>query len=350
MICLEKYKLVALQRILFDTILFCAIILPLLFGTGFDGLIYALLVSAPLNFIFGLGLILREIKIKAYKFDASLIKTQMNYSLPIAFTSVILVLMTELDKVMVSYFFPPAIFAVYAIGARELPFINNLLLSISGVIQPKLVDHYHQEDLDSFVFLCHRAARKTALVIFPIFVFSFIAADHIITILFTNKYIESATFFRVYLLILPMRFISPGPILLAMGFPKKVMISSAISLVFNLIVTVLLIETIGIIGACISILLSNYLNFSYLLFHIRRKLNTVTTTLFPWSQLFKILLMSSLIGVCLYPLIKFFQPSLIILLSISIIYFGIYLLVGLFFKIIHRAEMVQIMNLLRIGK
>ena len=350
MICLEKYKIATFQRILFDIIFLSAVIIPILLGRGLDTIIFTLLISAPFNFIIACAFILREFKFRNYLFDFNQLKLQLSYSLPIGFSSIIIVIMNEFDKVMISYFFPPAIFAIYAIGAREVPFVNNITFSVSGVIQPKLVEYFKQNDMQNFINLCQRAARKTALIIFPIFIFCFITADYIITILFTQQYIDSTIIFRIYLLTLLIRFTSLGPILLAMGFTKEVLESSVLSLTINIVLTILLIKIIGTIGAAIATVLAIYLNFSYLLYKINIRTRLVLKSLIPWIQIIKILIVASICGIILYPLISFLQPSIILLFLLSFVFFGFYVSGGIIFGIIKKAEVTEFLKILRINK
>ena len=135
-----------------------------------------------------------------------------------------------------------------------------------------------------------------------------------------------------------------------MGFTKEVLESSVLSLTINIVLTILLIKIIGTIGAAIATVLAIYLNFSYLLYKINIRTRLVLKSLIPWIQIIKILIVASICGIILYPLISFLQPSIILLFLLSFVFFGFYVSGGIIFGIIKKAEVTEFLKILRINK
>lgn len=189
-------------------------------------------------------------------------REQFAYSLPLGISSLIGMLSIQLDKFVISGFFTPEQFAVFSIGAMELPFISIFSNSVNSVLLPSI----SEPGLNSNKAEIFRGAvRKNALIIFPLAMLFFIYARPIITLLYTPLYIDSVPFFQVYLLILPLRAAVFGVIFLALGKTKYILYNAFITLCLNLILNIILVKYIGMMGAALATVIVTWISvFLYL--------------------------------------------------------------------------------------
>ena len=95
-----------------------------LFTRNLYYIVLALMVSALLQWGFA-HFQLRNYLTKT-SFDPAFYHDVFKYSLPLGLASIIGMLSVQLDKLVISGFFSPAQYAVFSIGAMELPFISIL--------------------------------------------------------------------------------------------------------------------------------------------------------------------------------------------------------------------------------
>ena len=124
----------------------------------------------------------------------------------------------QIDKLIISGYFTSREYAIYANGAMELPLARILNAAVMSVLMPELVVLYNRGEYQKMLALWHRSIRKVSLIILPVMVFLFIFAREFLVLLYSEKYLESAGIFQIYLLTLPIRVTTFGSVLLAAGF------------------------------------------------------------------------------------------------------------------------------------
>jgi O-antigen/teichoic acid export membrane protein len=249
--------------------------------------VLALMVSASLQWGFA-QFQLRHWLTKV-SFDPGFYQEVFRYSLPLGLSSIIGMLSIQLDKLVVSGFFTPAQYAVFSIGAMELPFISILNNSVNAILLP----HISSEPA-KMTEVYRAAVRKNALVIFPFAVLGLIFATPLITFLYTETYLGSVPFFRVYLLNLPLRVATYGIIFMALRKTRYIMINSLVTLGLNLVLNLVLVRLIGMMGAVIATVIVTWLSVALYLYWMRHKLGLDLTELFPLKALLKTLLVAGI--------------------------------------------------------
>lgn len=250
-------------------------------------IVLALMVSALLQWGFA-QFQLRHWLTKV-SFDPGFYQEVFRYSLPLGLSSIIGMLSIQLDKLVVSGFFTPAQYAVFSIGAMELPFISILNNSVNAILLP----HISSEPA-KMTEVYRAAVRKNALIIFPFAVLGLIFATPLITFLYTETYLGSVPFFRVYLLNLPLRVATYGIIFMALRKTRYIMINSLVTLGLNLVLNLVLVRLIGMMGAVIATVIVTWLSVALYLYWMRHKLGLDLTELFPLKALLKTLLVAGI--------------------------------------------------------
>jgi O-antigen/teichoic acid export membrane protein len=107
-------------------------------------------------------------------------RTQLDYTIPLGLSLLVGVLSVQLDKLMISGFFNPEQFAVFSLGAIEMPLIGIIINSVNAILLPNIIalDNNSMSD----IFSC--SVRKNAILVFPLTVVFFIYAREFITFVY----------------------------------------------------------------------------------------------------------------------------------------------------------------------
>ncbi|HET8947104.1 MAG TPA: oligosaccharide flippase family protein [Candidatus Polarisedimenticolia bacterium] len=208
-----------------------------------------------------------------------------HFSAPLGLSAIPAQYNRQVDGLLVSFFFTPALYAVYARGAFELPLVELLPFSLAAVILPRLVELWAARDRPAFLRLWNRSLRVSSLVLFPAFAFCLAFAPEIITTLFTERYADAAPVFQIYLLALPLRITSYGTILRAVGDTRGILTSTLYALIATVLISPLLCLKFGPLGAATGYVLSQFVAVAYLLRRISRHSGLRVAQLLPWRSL-----------------------------------------------------------------
>jgi len=288
---------------------------PVIMGYGLNGVLIGLLVFSFAQLFIVAYLMFRPFGLRLGGWEFGLLAKQFRYAFPIGIASIVGTLTKQLDKLVISSFFVASQYAVYSNGAIEIPLIGIITGSVTAVLMPEFVRLNTDGKSDGLVALWHSAIRKVALIILPVMIFLLIYAPEFLTLLFSSKYAESATIFRVYLLALPNRVTTFGTILLSIGLSRLVMRYSLYALVLNVGLNYLLVKTVGFIGPVIGTVIAIYFIAYLQLRKITSVMNSSLRAIFPWHILGKTMGVALVAGAAsMWP--KLFYPRLPALLEL----------------------------------
>ena len=313
-----------------------SVLVPLAFGYDLSLVFKAKVFSAGVIFLI---LIFNIFKIYGGlpHLSIKLLSSQFRYSLPLGLSSIAGYLSKQLDKILISTFFPVASFAIYSRGAFEIPLIDVLAGSVMTVVMPELSKLHKEGRYDDLLRLWHESMRKVALILFPLSVFLFISARSFITLLYSETYADSANIFRIYLFLLPLRVTIYGNVLLALGRSKVILWGSIIGLVSNIILSFTFIRLFGFYGPAIAWVMP--VSISFYIIMIKKELKVSFIQVFPWSSLAKNMLICCIVGILVYPLTFLELPKLFSLALSGTIFALIYGLASFKLSVINKGDL-----------
>ena len=242
-------------------------------------------------------------------------------ALPVALNDLLRVVARWLDKNIVSAFFNPETFAIYANGAVEIPFVNVIAGAISSVVIPEFSRLSEEGKREEMIALWHRAILKTAAILIPLFAYLMVLATPFIVFLFSKTYEASAGPFRIYLLLLPLRSATYTPILLALGRSRLVALGALIDLLANLGLSIFLIRHFSYLGPAIATVVTTYGQAAFYLWRTGRILNRPAALLFPWRNTARLMMIGLAPALLLLPLWKSGFPPIVDLAVGGLLYF-----------------------------
>ena len=270
----------------------------------------------------------------------SSILLQMSFALPIALTSTIDIISRFLDKFVISFFLGTEQLGVFSVGAIEIPFVTVFVATVYSVISPVLNSLHHNEDYNGFTNLVTKTLKFTAKIVWPICIYLFIFADHLIPFVFTHNFENAVEPFRIYLFLMPIRIFLFGVIIIALGQPRVLFWASFGSLILNVFLSVFLVLRIGFLGPAIATVVSTYLQVLVLLWFMLVNLKIRLSELLPVRTLFDIGLAIILAAIIAYILTWAYMNDLKVVIMSLAIFVGAYIFLG------SRAGLFRILSLM----
>lgn len=271
-------------------------------------------------------------------------KQIFSFSLPLMFAGFWGIAEKSADQFFVSRFFGQNVFADFANGSLELPFVGMVLSAGSTVLLPIFSKMVSENDKSADLLdLWRRTAIKSAYIIYPLVIFSWFFADVIMTFLYGDNYTDSAIFFRIMILINFFTVAQYYPIVLALGKTKyysNVHLWCAIAVWILEYIAVLIFNSpyvvtiVSVLCRLVKILLMMNL--------IAGCLNVSIVQLFPIATLSKIATCCVIASGAVYYLVvssAFINAKLIVLILGFLLYMVIILILG---KIIHIDFLIMI--------
>jgi len=315
----DRHKLVAGFQILEALLFLAAVVLPLVFTGGITLSLQAVTLLALLR-LAALHLLVRRylphLSLGPPQLSWRRILPQLKFALPIAVTNIVAFLASFMDKNIVAFFIASnAVYTIYAYGAMEIPFISIFLGSLDSVILPDISRLHHQGKLPEIVALLRKTVARAVFLVWPMFLLFMIIAPAAFTVVYGEKFAASAQPFRLYLLLLPLRVLYYGRILTALGRARTVTLLAAADLVVNFLLSVTLVQRLGMVGPALATVLATYLEIAVFFLILGRVLRAPVRAFLPGDALLRALLTS---GVAVIPLLLcrlFISASLPFLLA-----------------------------------
>lgn len=330
-----KEPLKSARFIIFSVVCDLVMVLGVAFFTrDIKLIVWAVVVSAFIQWLWA-TLHLRKFKGSLNRETFRGLKGQLSYTIPLGLSLLIGVLSVQLDKLMISSFFTPEQFAVFSLGAMELPLIGILINSVNAILLP----HMSAENRGNLSALYSASVRKNAILVFPLATVFFLFATEFMVFLYGGIYAEAALYFRIYLLILPLRVATYGIIFQALGKTRLVMIDSIIMLGMNAVLNFFLIRIYGMQGAAIATVIVSWLIVLVYLLQIKYSLKMRLAGLFPVGRILLNLVAALLPAAVVLPLASYVHNSFWRMILGGSLYMLLYLLTAWLMKVIKPCDL-----------
>ncbi|KJR16047.1 oligosaccharide flippase family protein [Vibrio sp. S234-5] len=255
---------------------------------GLDYVVYAYVLSSGISFLLALWVICSVTK---NHYDTRFSKGVVSYNQIIKYSwfltlaSCIGILASRYDHVLVSNELGVTVFAVYAVGAFQLPIYSIIQSSVNSVIFGKMVELHAKGDWLNFSKLWVRAINKISIICLPLSALFMVFSEEFISVLFGKAYVSGSWIFICFSLLAPIRCVSFGHIFKVIGKPHLDVIGAVFLLIMTLLFVTVGTKTYGALGAAIGVVLSVYSMSIFLVFVIKQqtKGNMKLLNIFPAS-------------------------------------------------------------------
>lgn len=217
------------------------------------------------------------------------VRAQLAYVVPLSATRFAGLFNQKLDKFVIGLFFSAGLFAEFSLGSQELPLVSVLAYSVASTMLPDLVacverGRTREEGAKAAVSLWHSGIRKTTLIMLPIATFLLLSAEPLMRTIYGDAYAGAAVPFRIYSALLPLRVTAYGIMLMAFGQTSVILRVQIVAMVFNVVANLILLPTVGMVGAPLSAVLTQVLNIVLIMIRIERVSRVGLRGVFPWRH------------------------------------------------------------------
>ncbi len=257
------------------------------------------------------------------------LKTLTLYAGTLSAIGVVDVVTVQIDKYLVAWFYKGQehIFAVYSLGAFEIPLVGIVLAAVSAVIMPEFSRLVRENKSAQTITLLKATVERVNLILMPLFVFLLSCGFVLIPFLFGEEYRPSVMVFSIYLFLMPGRVLLNHPLLIAAGLQRFALYGRVIDLVLNILLALLLLPLLGYLAPAVSTVIATYGHKWFQIIIIKRFLSISWRELYPWSRLFSwfgILIVFAVVEVLVINLVV--SPA-ILSLALSSVLFGLSVLI-----------------------
>lgn len=220
---------------------------PIYFGYGLIYSIWGLIIFTILRYFFLIFLLLKYSRIQ---FSWLFIKSHLKLGYPIILSALLSGSTQYIDGFLASLTVGSQRFAVFRVGAVELPLVNQLA---NGLSNGMLVGFATAEKMKSTLAEIKIRSLKLMHYLFPLSIVVMIFSRWIFSnVLYNENYNRSADIFMVYQLIIVARLIFPHTILIGLKKTKVLLNISIISIILNIILSLLFIRSYGLVGLALG--------------------------------------------------------------------------------------------------
>jgi O-antigen/teichoic acid export membrane protein len=299
----KKTVYIAIYNTLSRLLMLIFIVLPvILFNGTYLSAIYGWLIASVVTLFIAFyfkGIPFRNVIIE----KATLSMRQVfSYSIPLVGASLAGIAIRSADQFYISRYFGADVFAEYANGFIQLPFVTMITSATSMVLMPQFSKIVHEKaDIKQIETLWRSALVKSAVIIYPIIIFFVFHAKEIIYILYTDTYSNSIVYLQIAMVINFFNIIIFAPLLFSLGetryYFKLHLFSAAIVWLGGYLVISLkpIPEYIAILSASVTIFMV-FFNVK----KISRLLNLSFGNLIPYKNLSLIISHSLLIVILIH--------------------------------------------------
>ena len=264
-------------------------------------------------------------------FDLKFFKQILAFSIPMGLSSAVGTLCAEVDKLMIGWLYDEASVAIYSNAGRELP-ITYLSTSFTAVMLPQIVKLLSDEKKEKAVKLWRDSIELCFIIMNFFSVVCVVFAPQIISLLYSDKYLDGVNVFRIYSLVLSLRVTYWGMMLNAYGKSKTILYTSVISLMSNVILNVICYFAFGFSGPAVATFLSVAVAVVFQLLFTKKETGFTIKNILPVKRLFFVLAVNGIFGVALTLLVEKFVPgtdwkSICVCVVIGFVWFMVYALI-----------------------
>lgn len=330
MLAADRQKDASWYQLFNGVAMFCALVVPTFMGYSIDVAIYALLIVSALRFFISFYWVWRVLPPYEKRPDRALLKEQIEFSVPIGISALVGRINRYADKFIVSYFLAAETFAIYSVGAQEIPIVRVIPFAVGSVLISRFVQFHKEDKKEELKELWYKGIEKVSLIVLPLTLFFIAVGIEYVTLLFGETYRAAALPFQIYTITVLIRVTNYGSILQAYGDTKGILRMSLNLMVLKIGLGILMTIQFGIIGTALSSVMAHGINWILYLRRIGTHMTLPWYEVLPFPSYLKILGVASAVAAFIWVIKTYvFALTGVVALVVSLIlYLALFILAG----------------------
>ena len=247
---------VYLQDVLRPVLFILFLIVVVLFNLPFIGVFYAYILSIVVTcMVFMIYMVKKSTRsIGKDSVSNPMAKKLLSFSVPLLAVSMLMMVMSWTDTLMLGYFKTPDVVGLYNAALPLANLLTVVIVSVGFLYIPIISQVYAKNQIEEMKISYAISTKWSFLGTLPIFFILFLFPDVVLNLLFGSRYIGAAVALQILALgfIFNSYFGTNYHTLIAMGKSKFIMHCFLASSVTNISLNLLLIPSFGINGAAIA--------------------------------------------------------------------------------------------------
>lgn len=250
LIATERIKLIPIITIVPNIIMLLSIVAIILFELPLIAILMLFVGKQLIIVLISVAIFSHDLNLKAI--SGKKIKEIIIFAIPLGLSGIIGIVNTNIDKLLIRYFYQEETFAVFSNGAYELPFLGLIAGSLYSVMIPNLKKYYKAGKIKELTALWLKSGKVLITIMVPIGVSFILFARPFVIFLFSESYTDSTTIFMIYQIRILFRIYIYGSLFTACGKNLIYSLNVLINFLINFILDIVLIKLIGPPGAAIA--------------------------------------------------------------------------------------------------
>ncbi len=248
----QEVRLATIFIIVVNVTRTCLMLSATLVFASVEALLYAALIQGTLQTITLLLYLRTRFEGFWRRFDWSVMRMQLAYSLPLGIAATILRFQIDLDSYFVSNQFGATALAIYSVGCFNIPLFFLISDAVGSVMIPRISYLQQAGERREILEVLARMIRKLSAIGLPLYVLLLIVGREFITVLFTAQYLASWPIFAINLAQIPLSIVASGydPVMRAFAEQRFFLLRVRLALLGLLILALwLFTKRVGMVGA-----------------------------------------------------------------------------------------------------
>lgn len=197
---LKETKFIAIYQTISKLAMLICIVVPVLFFKGnYISAIIGWGIASFITFLVAMWMKYRPYVGIRKELIPGMYKMVFSYSLPLMGSSLVGLILHSGNQFFISRYYGTAAFANFSNGFIPLPFVAMVTGSVKSVLLPVFSKSQSQGKIGEAVQTYNNAVNQSIIIIYPLVIFFMIFANQIVTILFSDRYIESGIYLQISL-------------------------------------------------------------------------------------------------------------------------------------------------------
>lgn len=241
---------------------------------GLNGILWASVISAVVNFLLNWFFGKKSAKIKL-SFDLQTWKRIIRKTWPLAITIILNLIYQKSDIIMLSLFKDIQDVGIYGASYRTIEVIGTIPYMFAGIMLPLFTFNWINKNFDFFKKMAQKSFDFMVILAIPLTIGAQFTATEIITLIAGEEYSGGGLPLQLLIISISLLFISCifSHIIIAIEKQKKVIALYAITTVTSLIFYLILIPKFSYLGAAIVTIYSNILILIGSIYYVKKLTN-----------------------------------------------------------------------------
>jgi O-antigen/teichoic acid export membrane protein len=277
-----------------------ALAAPIYYGRGVALLAWTAAGFATLRLLAAWGLALSGVIGQPLLPTRKSLRTQLAYSLPFGGAVLLATAQMQLPQYLVAGLTNAATYAIYAVGILQIPVTDMLYTPVAEVMMVRLA----ATPPSGAPAVFREAIARLVLFFVPLCAFLVAVAPELVPTLYTKRYLASVPIFMIALLEVPLSALPVDGLLRSLDATRTIFWINGIRLAFTVLAVPLGLAALGLPGAMLGYVTTQWLAKMMLAFAASRRLGVRVRELFPAREIGSWTARSAALGASVYALRK----------------------------------------------